>query len=106
MGQDDEQAGVAAPLSELTRFKQAVLEPFAEVERIDRHSKMSVQDVIEKDLEIVKDVARIIVELPPTQVSVERLFSALKTIKLDLRSTLKENLLEAILFLKTNYYYL
>ena len=40
--------------------------------------------------------------MPPTQVSVERLFSALKIIKFDLRASMKEDLIEAILFLRTN----
>ena len=40
--------------------------------------------------------------LPSTQVSVERLFSALRIIRLDLRTSMKEDLLEAKLFLRTN----
>ena len=35
--------------------------------------------------------------IPPTQVSVERLFSFLKLIKTDLRASMKENLVEAVL---------
>ena len=42
-----------------------------EAEKIDHHSKISVQDAIEKYPEIIRDVARIIVVLPPTQVSIE-----------------------------------
>jgi hypothetical protein len=36
--------------------------------------------------------------MPPTQVSVEQLFSALKIIKSDLRASMKEDLAEAILY--------
>jgi len=38
---------------------------------------------------------------PPTQVSVERLFSGLKIIKSDLRASMKEDIADAVLFLKT-----
>ena len=52
--------------------------------------------------EMVREVARVVTALPPTQVSVERLFSALKIIRSDLRTSMKEDLTEAILFLRTN----
>jgi len=39
--------------------------------------------------------------LPPTQVRVKRLFSALKITKSDLRASLKEDSADATLFLKT-----
>jgi hypothetical protein len=45
----------------------------------------------------------IVTAMPPTQVSVERLFSALKTIKSDLRASIKEDLAESILFPRSNY---
>jgi len=40
--------------------------------------------------------------LPPTQVSVKRLFSAMKILLTDLRSKMKDDIVEAILFLKSN----
>jgi len=40
--------------------------------------------------------------LPPTQVSVERLFSAMKILLTDLRSKMKDDIVEAILFLESN----
>ena len=40
--------------------------------------------------------------LPPTQVTVERLFSAMKILLTDLRSKMKDEIVEAILFLKSN----
>jgi hypothetical protein len=45
----------------------------------------------------------IITAMPPAQVSVEQLFSSLKIIKSDLRVSMKEDLAEAILFLRTTY---
>ena len=46
----------------------------------------------------------IVTALPPTQVSVERLFSALRFIKSDSKPSMKEDIIEAILFLRTNCY--
>jgi len=54
--------------------------------------------------EIIRDAAMIVTPLPPTQVSVERLFSALRFIKSDSRALMKEDIMEAILFLRTNFY--
>jgi hypothetical protein len=45
----------------------------------------------------------IVTAMPPTHISVEKLFSALKIIKSDLRASMKEDLAEAILFLRTSY---
>jgi hypothetical protein len=53
--------------------------------------------------EIVRPAAMIVTAMPPTQVSVEQLFSALKMIKSDLRASMKEDLAEAILFPRTSY---
>jgi len=39
---------------------------------------------------------------PSTQVSVEKLFSAMKILLTDLRSKMKDDIVEAILFLKSN----
>lgn len=50
----------------------------------------------------LKDAALVLTSLPPTQVSVERLFSALKILKSDRRSRLSEDILDAMLFLRTN----
>jgi len=50
---------------------------------------------------IVGEVAEIVTALPPTQVSVEQLFSALRLVKSDLRASMKD-LVEVVLFLRTN----
>ncbi len=53
-------------------------------------------------LEELREVALLLTALPPTQVSVERLFSALKNLKSDNRNRLGERLLDAMLFLRSN----
>ena len=53
--------------------------------------------------QIVQKVAFTVTALPPAQVSVERLFSALHLISFVLRASMKEDLIEAILFLRSNY---
>ena len=50
----------------------------------------------------IKEVARLLQVMPPTQVSVERLFSALKLQKSDLRNRIKADALDALLLLKAN----
>ena len=72
------------------------------MEKIDRSSKLSVLQAIERYSQIVQKVAYTVTALPPTQVSVERLFSALRLIRSDLRASTKEDLIVAILFLRSN----
>ena len=83
------------------KFQQDVLDALTEVEHYDWSSKLTVEEAISHYPEIIRDVARTVTAMPPTQVSVERLFSALKIIKSDLRASMKEDLAEAILFLRT-----
>ena len=73
------------------------------MEKIDRSSKLTVLQAIERYPQIVQKVAYTVTALPPTQVSVERLFSALHLIRSDLRVSMKEELIVAILFLRSNY---
>ena len=73
-----------------------------DMENIDRSSKMTVMDAISRYPAILQKVTYTITALPSTQVSVERLFSALRIIRLDLQTLMKDDLLEAILFLCTN----
>ena len=73
-----------------------------DMENIDRSSKVTVMDAISRYLAILQKVAYTVTALPSTQVSVKRLFSALRIIRSDLRTSIKEDLLEAILFLRTN----
>jgi len=50
----------------------------------------------------LKELALLLSALPPTQVSVERLFSSLKLLKSYTRSRLGEKVLNAMLFLRAN----
>ena len=70
---------------------------------LKRNRERSIYDIIETEYpEELKDVAALLVTLPVTQVSVERLFSAMKLFKSDLRSRMKADALESLLILKAN----
>ena len=71
-----------------------------EVDKYGRESRLDFKSVILLYPNFIIPAARIINAFPPTQVSVERLFLALKIIKSDNRSSLKEDIIEAILFLR------
>ena len=58
-----------------------------------------IKEEYPKDL---KDIALLLYSMPVTQVSVERLFSALKIYKSDHRNRLKEDVLSSLLILKAN----
>ena len=87
----------------LTKFKEDFNRALAAIENIDydRKSKTSLQEIIKGYPEIIREVALNVIAIPPTQVSVERLFSVLKLMKTDLRASMKEDLVEAMLFLRT-----
>ncbi len=60
-------------------------------------------DVIRKHYpEDLKSVALLLYALPPTQCSVERLFSMVKYIKSDIRNRLNEESIDAVLYLRAN----
>ena len=73
-----------------------------EVDKIDRFSKL-VLEAVESYPKIIRNVAYAVTALPATQVSVERLSFALRIIHSDLHASMKEDLLEAILFLKSKF---
>ncbi|KAM9301722.1 LOW QUALITY PROTEIN: uncharacterized protein PAF06_014937 [Gastrophryne carolinensis] len=75
---------------QIKKFQQEFYKALKEVEKYDRSSKLTVEEAILVYPEIVSDVARIVTAMPPTQVNVERLFSALKIIKSDLRASIKQ----------------
>ena len=68
-----------------------------------RKSKKDLPSII-KDYypSILQDAALLLSAKPVTQVSVERLFSALKIFKQDRRNRLKESVLNALLLLRAN----
>ncbi len=68
-----------------------------------RKTKKDLLALIEEDYSAkLRDVAHLLYSKPVTQVSIERLFSALKIFKGDLRNRLKEDILSALLVLKAN----
>ncbi len=52
--------------------------------------------------EDLRDIAMLYVTMPVTQVSVERLFSALKLLKSDLRNRLNDDIIADILLMRSN----
>ena len=88
--------------SPLQQFKTNFMNALTEMEMIDRASKVNAVDAIAQYPTILPKVSFTVTALPPTQVTVEQLFSALRIIRSDLRASMKEDLLEAILFLRTN----
>ena len=89
--------------NKLEIFKKSFLSACEEVEKFNRLCKLPVQEVIPSYPEIIQDAAMIVTALPLTQVSVERLFSALRFIKLDSRVSMKEDIIEAILFFENKF---
>ena len=87
---------------EESKFKEDFFIALKEVEKYNRSTKLSIDEVLPLYPEIIRNVARTITAMPPTQVSVERLFSALRITKSDIRASIKDDLAEAILFLRTN----
>ncbi|MDI4567967.1 MAG: hypothetical protein E7Y34_02680 [Mycoplasma sp.] len=86
----------------MKKYKQDFYTAFEEIEKYDCACKTPLLELIKIYPEKLKEVALTVTALPPTQVSVERLFSALKFIKSDLWPSNKEDLAEAILFLRNN----
>jgi len=84
---------VNEPLNvKLDKFKQHFHQAVEEIE--EKHNLLPLYP------EIIRDAARTVTALPLTQVSVERLFSALKIIKSDLRASVKEDTVDATLLRK------
>jgi hypothetical protein len=68
-----------------------------------KKTKKDLQMMIKEDYpDELKDEALLLCTMPVTQVSVKRLFSALKIFKQDERSRLKEDILNALLLIKAN----
>jgi len=59
-----------------------------DLENIDRSSKVTVMDAISRYPSILQKAACTVTALPSTQVNVERLFSALRIIRSDLRTSI------------------
>ena len=88
----------------ISKFRHAFYTALTKVETFVRSSKLTVDKAIPLYPKIVQETAIAVTASPPSQVSVERLFSALRIIKTDLRGRLlKEDLVDSILFLRTNF---
>ncbi|XP_044860223.1 uncharacterized protein LOC123363376 [Mauremys mutica] len=73
------------------------------MESIGRLKVKSVFEAIQSYPHRIQAACRIASSMPTTQASVERLFSALKLILNDLRQTMKDDLIAAIIFYRMNY---
>ena len=72
------------------------------MKRLGRLKADSVWEIIDTLDEPLLTTAKILSAMPVTQVSVERLFSPMKFILSDHRASMKQDLLDAILFLRAN----
>ena len=86
----------------ISKFRHVFYTALIKVETFDRSSNLTVDKTIPLYPKIVQEAAIAVTALPSSQVSVERLFSALRIIKTDLRRRFKEDLVNFILFLRTN----
>ena len=87
---------------ELDKMKGALNKNIEKIIEIGRLKGETVWDVIKQLEEPLFTTAQILSAMPVTQVSVERLFSSMKFILSDQRSSMTQELLEAILFLRAN----
>ena len=55
--------------------------------------------------EIVQNLAYAVTALPPTPVIVEKLFSSQQIIQSDFRVSMREDLIEAMLFFRKNFFF-
>ena len=91
-------------ISDFAKRRNGFLTALEKIEDFDRSNKLDVIKAITKYPKVVQAMAYTVTALPTAQISVERLFSALRIVKSDLRSRMGDELLDSILFLKTNWY--
>ncbi|CAL1548711.1 unnamed protein product [Lymnaea stagnalis] len=99
---DDQELAKHDPLNPEGEFKLEFNTALNEVEKIDSSSKVNVKEAILGYPLIVQNAALNVTALPTTQGSVERLFSALQIIRSDFRSSMEEDIFQAVLFLRAN----
>ena len=94
---------VTSPRDAATGTVKAALQKLSERKLILKKMKKDMVDLIKEEYpEPLKEVSLLLLAMPVTQVSVERLFSALKIYKSDRRNRLKDDILNSLLILKTN----
>ena len=93
----------ASPAAQTITGVKAAIEKLKNQRIALKKTKKDLLTLINEDYpEELKDVALLLCTMPVTQVSVERLFSALKIFKREHRNRLKEDILNALLLLKAN----
>ena len=93
---------ISSTLYANAQIKQKVTSSIEKMEKLGRLKADSVWKIIDTFDEPLLTTAKILSALPVTQVSVERLFSSIKFILSDHRASIKQDLLDAILFLQAN----
>ena len=73
-----------------------------ELKKLGRVKGSDVWQVITRYPASTQPCSTVLASLPVTQVSVERLFSAMKLLLTDLRSRLKPDIVEAMLLIRSN----
>ena len=93
---------ISSTLYANAQIKQKVTSSIEKMERLGRLKADGVWKIIDTLDEPLLTTAKILSAMPVTQVSVERLFSSMKFILSDHRANMKQDLLDAILFLRAN----
>ena len=92
---------ISSTLYANAQIKQKVTSSIEKMERLGRLKADSVWKIIDTLDEPLLTTAKILSAMPVTQLSVER-FSSIKFILSDHRANIKQDLLDAILFLRAN----
>ena len=93
---------ISSTLYANAQIKQKVTSSIEKMKRLSRLKADSVWKIIDTLDEPLLTTAKILSAMPVTQVSLERLFSSMKFILSDHRASMKQDLLDAILFLRAN----
>ena len=93
---------ISSTLYANAQIKQKVTSSIEKMERLGRLKADRVWKIIDTLDELLLTTEKILSAMSVTQVSVERLFSSMKFILSDHRASIKQDLLDAILFLRAN----
>ena len=93
---------ISSTLYANAQIKHKVTSSIEKMERLGRLKADSVWKICDTLDEPILTIAKILSAMPITQLSVERLFSYMKFILSDHRASMKQDLLDAILFLRAN----
>ena len=102
INEEGQLAAIAAAAHPISTGEEVVNNAIDEILALGRVKGKTVFDVMQVFPQNVRQQCAVISGLPVTQVSVERLFSALKLLLTDTRSRLKEDILQAVLFLRVH----